>query len=43
MQEQLFDLQNDPFELNDIIDSPEHQELLTRMRMRLSVLRDAAK
>lgn len=43
MQEQLFDLQNDPLELNDLIDSPKHQELLTSMRMRLSELRDAAK
>lgn len=43
MQEQLFDLTKDPLELTDIVNSPQHQQLLTQMRMRLLELREAAK
>ena len=30
--EELFDLQNDPDEVNNLVDSPDHQEILSRMR-----------
>ena len=43
MQEQLFNLKNDPWELKDLINHPEHQTLLSQMRKRLLELREAAK
>jgi arylsulfatase A-like enzyme len=30
--EELFDLQNDPDEVNNLVDSPKHQDILARMR-----------
>ena len=43
MQEQLFDLKNDPWELKDVINRTENQELLREMRGRLQEWREAVK
>jgi len=40
--EQLFDLRNDTYELNDLIDSENHQELLHQMRTRFKELKARA-
>lgn len=37
--EQLFDLRNDTYELNDLIESVTHQELLLQMRKRFKKLK----
>jgi len=42
-QEQLFDLENDPLELVDVINRTPHQELLSEMRERLQEWREAVK
>jgi arylsulfatase len=42
-RQQLFDLQNDPWELTDIIDDTQHNELLQRLKERLRELREYAK
>ncbi len=41
--EELYDLQNDPYELNNLADSPEHQETLEQMRSRLVSWMDETK
>jgi arylsulfatase A-like enzyme len=41
--EQLFDLKNDTYELNDLIDSVSHKELLNEMRTRFNELKKIAK
>lgn len=41
-EEQLFDLQADPFEFTDVKDRPENQELLKEMRARMAVLKEEA-
>lgn len=43
MQEQLFNLKNDPWELKDLINHPEHQTVLSQMRKRLLEWREAVK
>ena len=40
--EQLFDLSNDTYELNDLIDSESHQQLLIQMRKRFKKLKARA-
>jgi arylsulfatase len=41
--EQLFDLKADPLELNDLIKSEEHQDLIAEMRKRHDELKKHAK
>lgn len=41
--EQLFDLRNDTFELNDLIKSESHKDLLDEMRIRFRELKEKAK
>ena len=41
--EQLFDLTNDTYELNDLIESESHKELLSEMRTRFNELKKVAK
>lgn len=41
--EQLFDLKNDTYELNDLINSTSHKELLGEMRSRFQLLKKLAK
>lgn len=41
--EQLFDLKNDTYELNDLIESESHKSLLDEMRTRFNELKNIAK
>jgi arylsulfatase len=43
MQEQLFDLQKDPWEIIDVINNTQHQLMLIQMRERLRELREFVK
>lgn len=43
MQEQLFDLRKDPWELEDVFNDTKHKEILSDMRKQLSVWREAVK
>lgn len=37
---ELFDLQNDPKEMNNLIDSPKHQFLIEKLKLRLQMLQE---
>jgi arylsulfatase A-like enzyme len=41
--EQLFDLKDDPYELNDLVQSKDHKEVLHEMRTRFQELKRLAK
>jgi arylsulfatase A-like enzyme len=43
MEEQLFDLQEDPFEMVNLVDNPDYSEILEVMRQRIAVLREEVK